>query len=111
MINLAAFLGLILLMAGITLHAETTTWDGTDGDWSNGAKWNNGVPEANDDVVVNSGTLTLSSAPPALTSYTQGGGTLSFTNWTTKLEATTITLNAGTVTRARRRWPSLASRN
>ena len=94
MINLTAFLGLLLLTAGTSLHAETTTWDGSTANW-NESHWDNGVPQVGDEVVISSGTVTLSNATPALISYTQGGGVLAMTNWMTKLEATTVTLNAG----------------
>jgi len=96
-INLAAFLGLLLLTAGTPLHAKTTTWDGSAANW-NESHWDNGVPQVGDDVVISSGTVTLSNATPALTSLTMGGGTLSFTNWSTKLTATTVTINSGTLT-------------
>jgi len=97
MINLAAFLGLLLLTAGTPLHAETTTWDGSAANW-NEAHWDNGVPQVGDDVVISSGTVTLSNVTPNLSSLTMGGGVLSFTNWSTKLTATTVTINSGTVT-------------
>jgi len=96
-INLAAFLGLLLLTAGTYLHSETTTWDGSDANW-NEAHWDNGLPQAGDDVIINGGAVTLANATPELTSFTMGGGTLSFTNWSTKLTATTVTINSGTMT-------------
>jgi len=97
--GIAIFAAIIYAMTVQYTMAVETIWTGTiDDDWDKATNWDNGVPQAGYDVVVNSGTLTLSSATPALTSYTQGGGVLTFTNWTTKLEATTITLNAGSMT-------------
>jgi len=97
--SIVTLTAIIYAMAVPCTIAVTTTWTGSaDDDWSNMANWDNGVPQTGDDVIVNSGTLTLSSATPALTSYTQGGGVLTFTNWTTKLEATTVTLNVGSMT-------------
>lgn len=91
-VNLTNYLILIIFATGVSIYAKTTTWDGSTGNW-NESHWDEGIPESGDEVIINSGTVTISNATPALTSYTQGGGTLLFTNWMTKLEAETITLN------------------
>lgn len=93
-------LSLLVLLCGIHAAAETTTWDGSSGYWSNDLKWDHGVPQDNDEAVVNAGTVTVSSPTAALTSYTHNGGVLLFTNWSTRLQAATVTLNGGSLTHA-----------
>ncbi len=90
--------GSMLLAASSAVAAKTTTWTGT-GDWfATPANWSHGLPEAGDTVVVASGALALTSSPPALATFTQNSGTLTFTGWETALNATAVALNGGTVT-------------
>ncbi len=90
----------LVLVCGMYAGAKTTTWDGSIGDWSDELKWDNGLPQADDEVIVNAGTVTVSSATAELTSYTHNGGILIFTNWNTSLQATTVTINDGMLTHA-----------
>jgi hypothetical protein len=72
----------------------------TSGDWSSTGTWIGGVvPNDNDDVVIRTGTVVLTNETKQLTSLTITNSTLSFSNWTTRVRATTVTLlNSATVT-------------
>ncbi len=66
------------ILAAPDAHALACTWNGMgDGSsWGDAANWSCGeVPDADDDVTVNSGTITLGS-PRTAASLTQTGGTL-----------------------------------
>ena len=91
---------LVLVGAAVSARAITCTWDGTTGDWSDGGKWTNGVPTNGDFAVIGGGTVTLAQATESLAALTMTGGTLLFTNWSTKLSAVTVSINTGTVTHA-----------
>jgi hypothetical protein len=78
--------------------SQVHTWDGTAGDWFGGAKWDAGVPTGGASVVISGGSVFLTNTTEALASFTLNGGTLSFSNWTTRLIATGIVINAGAVT-------------
>lgn len=90
----------------VTVVSYTSTpfvWIGdTDGSWHDPENWSlRAVPIAGADVVMNTGAkVTLSAASAALASYTQNGGTLTFVNWDTRLTATEVILNNGTITTA-----------
>lgn len=85
-------------MAAVPVYAVTTTWTG-NGDWHNTpANWSAGVPANGDDAVIASGSVLLTSNTAALGSLTNNGGTFTFTNWDTKLTATNVTLNGGSLT-------------
>jgi hypothetical protein len=79
----------------VTVRGISTTWTGT-GDW-NGTpgNWSGGVPGAGDDAVIASGSVLLTASTPILGSLTMNGGTLTFTNWSTVLYATNVTINSG----------------
>ncbi len=99
-INLAAFLGLLLFTAGTTLHAAPITWNGSEGDedWFTSDNWTPaGVPQATDDVILSSGSILLTNETVALNSFSMSGGTLVFSNWTSKLEASQIEITGGEV--------------
>ena len=92
-------LSLILCFALAALvspvHAKTTIAT-SNGDWT-AAIWDNGAPSNGDHVVIQSGiSVTLSSSTDWLASCTNNG-TLTFTNWTTALQATNVYVN-GTIT-------------
>ncbi|MCF8245253.1 MAG: T9SS type A sorting domain-containing protein [Saprospiraceae bacterium] len=77
-------LGTILLvfafMGGQKLNAATCTWIGGTSNWNNTANWNCGVvPDSDDDVIINTGTVTLDLAT-TVQSLSLGGGdiTLNF---------------------------------
>ena len=89
-----------LLTPGFGLHAESIVWTNTAGDWHRGENWNLLRPPAiGDDVVIADGAdILLTNATPLLQSFTQTGGRLTFSNWTTRLQAVTVRLDAGTFT-------------
>ena len=88
----------IMSFRGFT-NAATVTFI-TAGDWNNAANWDTGsVPVAGDDVIVDS-DVTLTSATPALASYTlNAGATHTFDGWDSLLSATSVTIQ-GTMTHA-----------
>ncbi len=80
---------------------ETFVWSGTiDNDWHNPRNWDiMGVPCAASSVTMPTGkSITIAAATPRLHSFTQAGGTLTFAGDETILNATTITINGGTIT-------------
>ncbi len=86
------------LLACAGAQANTKTWTG-NGDWFvDTGNWSGGLPESGEHVVVTSGSLRLTNSTPPLASFTLNGGTVTMTNWTTRLEAVEVTLNGGTLT-------------
>ena len=79
--------------------AATTSWTGgSDADWFNGANWDSGVPANGDDAEVGAGAaIVLTNSTADLGSLSVSGGTLTFSNWTTKLTATNVSLSGGTI--------------
>lgn len=81
-------------------NAAGVTWTGaTDADWATASNWDGGVPQAGDSVTIPSGVENmpiLSAETPALAAVSVSG-TLTFTNWTTRLNATTVTVADGGV--------------
>ena len=56
------------LISFVSLNAQTNTWNGTNGNWTDGARWSLGIePTAAHDVVINSGTVTINNNADALT--------------------------------------------
>jgi len=88
---------LIVTVTVSTVRAQTTrTWDGTTGSWSDPTKWTGStVPQAGENAVINGGAVMLSADTFGLASLTMGGGTLTFTNWSTRLIASNVVLNSG----------------
>ena len=90
--KLTAILACILLSA--SAQATLKTWSGgAAGDWWTSGNWTpSGIPQAGDDVIINSSsTVILSNATPYLSSLNiSNTATLTFTNWTTSLSATNI---------------------
>ena len=81
---------------------QTNEWTGaglTDL-WSDGNNWRSGVPTAGQHVAIIGPTDTvIIDAPCApLASFRMNGGTLTFTNWTTQLQAERVELKGGTLT-------------
>ncbi|MBQ6329036.1 MAG: hypothetical protein IJI35_08495 [Kiritimatiellae bacterium] len=89
---------------GTSASPETYTfveWQGGDADnptdWNTAGNWSDGVPSANDTVVIPSGVANmpvLSASTPMLGEITVAG-TLTMTNWTTCLNAATVTISSG----------------
>ena len=85
---------MLVVWAGM-VGANPVNWTGTVGDWSTPGNWNPGVPGNGDDVTIGAGkTAILSSTSANLGSLTLSG-TLLFTNWTTSLTATNVTIQSG----------------
>lgn len=89
--------GLFSLILGYSAHADIRAWNGTSGYWTNETKWGGTVPVAGDAVTFPTGvyTVVLDGSTPDLSSYTQNGGTLFFTNWSTCLSATDVLIQSG----------------
>ena len=90
---------LLMAMAGASL-GQTHTWKAVpaDNNWFNSANWDGdgSYPGTADEVVVGAGAaITLTNETAVLASFTMTGGTLTFTNWLTRLRATTVDLQAG----------------
>ncbi len=93
--------GMVFLLAGLG-RADTYNWNGSAGsDWFAAANWTPpGPPPAGADVVYsNTGTsLLLTNETPLLSTFTQQSGTLTCTNWFTRIRAGTVALQGGTIT-------------
>ncbi|NLL83450.1 MAG: hypothetical protein GX230_04325 [Lentisphaerae bacterium] len=78
-----------------TYASQTCIWSGLgDGvSWHDAANWSPAPPATGDSVTIDAGTLLLSASTPQLNAFTMSGGTLTFTNWTTTLQASIITLS------------------
>ena len=99
-IRLGALLGIYLCtMATISL-GDPHAWTGTsNNNWFIPENWDPaGVPSEGDAVTFASGSILLTNPVQNLQSFTMTGGTLTFTNWLTHLEATNIMVSGGTVT-------------
>src|SRR3954464_12899495 len=81
---LQLFVAMALLLIGPAASAAdvSATWNGSNGNWSDGSKWstnplapNNGNGGHTYDTVVNAGSVTLDS-PITIEKYVQDGGTL-----------------------------------
>ena len=89
--------GLALPPGGL---ATTRVWDGgaATANWFDGNNWNpDGVPAAGDQVIIGASSVILSNSTAVLDSFAITNGTLTFTNWSTVLTATNVSVS-GTVT-------------
>jgi hypothetical protein len=95
LLALSLFAGLAL-----TVRADVITWTNTAGNWAQGGNWDlQRPPTAGDQVVINTGaSILLTNETPVLLAFNMNGGTLAFSNWTTRLQATTVVLGGGTLT-------------
>ena len=88
--------------AKITINGTTVfdgKWNGT-GNWSTAANWGGTLPADSDDVVIASGTATLTADTPALGAVTvNAGATLVFDGWSTLMTAGDVTVS-GTISHA-----------
>ena len=68
---------LLSLVGGVpAASAVTCTWNGSAGSWATASSWScNAIPGASDDVIIGSGTVTLSTAA-TIHAFTMTGGTL-----------------------------------
>jgi hypothetical protein len=81
--------------------ASAKTWAVPVGDWHTDDNWSpSGVPAAGEDVVISvtNAVVSLTNETALVGSFTMTAGRLVFSNWTTRLVATNITLSGGTVT-------------
>ncbi len=97
--SLAALAIAGFLVAG---GAQAHTWTGNvSADWHTAGNWDgNAVPGADETAVISSGTVVLAQPTAALAALTMNGGTLVFSNWTTRLTATDVAINSGKITGA-----------
>jgi len=89
----------VLLFCGVAAPAATCTWVGGFGGntWFNTNNWSGqAVPGNGDAVIVPSGkTVLLTNATASLASFSITNATLTFSNWTTRLTASNVTVQAG----------------
>ncbi len=81
--------------------AMANTWTGLGDatDWHDAENWSLGIPVAGQAVSIASGAILLTNETAEMASFTMTGGTLTFTNWTTRLRATEVVItNAATLT-------------
>lgn len=92
-------ISLFIVLVAVATGAETFTWTGTaDTDWFNPANWEDtaqqaGVPGIGDSAVIASGSVWLTNITEELASFHMTGGTLTFSNWTTRLRAGDVSLD------------------
>ena len=95
MVGIAVLLGLLFAPFQIAT-ATTRTWNGpANGDWFVSTSWNpnDSYPLDGDDVVSPPATsILLTNSTAQLSSFTITNATVTFTNWTTALSATNITI-------------------
>ncbi len=86
----------MLVLTGWLGAASAATWTGAeDQDWFNANNWDTtAVPGKDADVSVPAGSnILLTNETSALASFAMAGGTLTFSNWTTRLQATDVEIN------------------
>jgi hypothetical protein len=80
----------------VSIPPTVCTWNGTTGNWSDATKWSCGqVPTTNNNVVINSGTVTLDVSDRTIVDLTLSGGTL--TGDKNIALAGTLTWSGGTI--------------
>ena len=84
--------------------AETFHWTGTGGtNWFDAANWTGesgqpGVPGDGDSATIGAGAVLLTNSTASLAALVVDGGTLTCSNWPTRINAVTVTLNGGRLT-------------
>jgi hypothetical protein len=88
--------GMVMLLAICSL-APAATWNGSvDTDWFKDNNWTPaGIPLDGTNVVIGTGKIVVISNQTALLDSLDLTGTLVFTNWTTVLNATNVTIQSG----------------
>ena len=91
---------LVALLLGICrLQAAVWTGGGGNADWFDPANWDPAdVPGAGAAVTNATGTILVTNETAELASFTLTGGSVTFSNWTTRLRATEVDLQGGTLT-------------
>jgi hypothetical protein len=97
-----AYSSVTCLVTVADVAATTNFWTGGGAtkSWNNPDNWLAGVPFDGQHAAITGATAaaTITASSAALASFTMRAGTLTFTNWTTRLEATEVALLAGSVT-------------
>lgn len=93
----------MLWLAAWSLSATAATvWTGAAGDrdWFNTNNWDTlSVPGEGAEVSVPAGAdLLITNKTAGLSSFIMAGGTVTFSNWYTRLQADTVEINGGTLT-------------
>jgi len=100
--RLGGVVALALTIAIIPWHtALAKSWTAAAGDWNTGGNWSPpAIPVAGEAVTVSVGNavISLTNETPLLGSFTMTAGKLVFSNWTTRLMATNVTISGGTAT-------------
>ena len=92
------WLAVYFLSAGLSIAQQTRTWNGpATGDWFTAANWlpggaENNYPQSGDTVVITNSSVLLTNETAELTAFTITNATMVFSNWNTRLRATTVTV-------------------
>ena len=87
----------MLTAAAVASATQNNYWVGASGggdgvSWANALNWSAGVPAAEHAVTIASGSVLLTNQTEELASFTMTGGTLTFSNWMTRLRATEVVI-------------------
>ncbi len=88
-------IGLLGLVAQATPNNWTGGGDGAH--WSDPLNWSAGLPDTGHAVSIDAGAILLTSETAELASFTMTGGTLTFSNWMTRLRATEVVITNNAV--------------
>ena len=89
-------ISLTLAFAPATQAADRTWTGAANNDWFNNANWlPSGYPQTGHSVDITNGSVLLTSDTAVLTSLSIANATLIFSNWTTRLLATNVTMQNG----------------
>ncbi len=97
--GLAAGVCALLLFCTVGAFAADRVWVGAaGGDWDLNSNWlPDGVPQANDNVAINSGSVSLTNSTAYLSSFSISNATLTFSDWMTTLSAADIDIKSNGV--------------
>ena len=94
-----ALIAVVFVFSSLIINAKTTTWTPTTGGaWTTAGNWNNGLPVAGDDIIINSAQSAAITAVPTITlnSLTVSGNcTLTGATVNTVTIATTLSVTSG----------------
>ena len=97
----AAYSSVTCLVTVVDLDVTTNFWTGAGAtkSWHDGANWIAGVPVTGQSVAITQAVdVVLGSSSASLASFTMTAGILTFSNWTTRLQAESINLRSGKLT-------------
>ena len=95
-----AMVAAMMLLAESPVQAETRTWSGpVSGNWFTVSNWlpNDNYPQSGDTAVVTNGSILLTNETASLAAFSITNATLVFSNWSTRLVATNVTMHNNTV--------------